>query len=74
MAPVTLHEHGAISLPPGEGWEDGFGSRGVWVDVNPVGAEWWGHPGSQEIAETRVCVCDPPRGFSVHLGEMTVCV
>ena len=56
MPPVTFHEHGAISVPPGGGWEDEFGSRGVWVDVNPVGAEWWGHPGSQEVAETRVCV------------------
>jgi len=74
MAPVTFHEHGAISVPPGGGWEDEFGSRGVWVDVNPVGAEWWGHPGSQEVAETRVCVCDPMSGFSVHLGGMTVCV
>lgn len=57
VALVTFHAHGAISLQPGGGWEDEFGSRGVWVDMNPVGAEWWGHPGSQEVAETRVCVC-----------------
>lgn len=56
VAPVTSHVHGAISLQAGGGWEDEFGSRGVWVDVNPIGVEWWGHPGSQEVAETCVCV------------------
>ena len=39
VAPVTFHTHGAIFLQAGGGWEDEFGSRGVWVDVNPVGAE-----------------------------------